>query len=1309
MKFIDKDKKQFTIAFFATSAIILLLLVGYLKYRYERINEKAYQELKNLSSIKKEYLLDYINEEKFKLNQLIYSEFFKTKFKELLKGKINIPEYTRFLNDVKSIKHLEDIIFISPEGKILFSFSVPDVLIDSITLKNLKNLPSPNVWIDVYKDNKSGVVYAFQIPLIEDNEKGTELLGFIRFQFDALSTLIPRIEFYDGSSSKEILLAKYDGNELIYLSYLRKIPIKPLNLYQELNENVCLDELFKNQEICRYEGLDYAGKPVFAIFQKIPNTNWILITKQNRNEILSEFRDQSIAISILFFIALLLIGSIFLFVSYRKEAQLKIQGLELEKSRRDIEQELEMISSQVSDAIFILNFKGEILKANKSAERMYGYKLEEIKGKTIDTICIVDELKELQQRFQKIERSDNYVYETTHRKKDGSLIEVEVNARVFTLDGNKYLIGSVRDISERKKALKLLQRKLEVEKFLTEIASEMINLNLSNFDENILPILNRVADFVKVDRIRLFLKDNLTGLFSCEIEWCRLGVESHKERLQFINFKEEYPYLYSLIIKSTSYKCVSLDELPEEGRNEKEELYRQGIQSFYWKPIKSKIDLIGLISFSTKTSQKNWTEEDDLIINIFSELLINVLMKIDFERKISESEKKFKKLIENSSDVILIVSKDFKNLYVSPSVVKVLGYTQDERVNQSPLDLIHPDDFDSVLETIKGFKKLGDQTTLRLRVKHKFGHYIWIEATITNLIEEPLINGYVVNYHDITEEVNAYNKLQESEERYRMLAEESGDVLYKLNYSTMKYDYISPVIKNLTGYTPEEISEIGFNQIVEEIYLILHPEKSKDQIKEDRIKGITGEYLADYKIRTKSGELKWVRDHSFPIYSNDGRVIGSIGILTDITELKKREEEIKKREKYLEVLVEIQKSLIFLTDLREFYNFMLPKIGQVTGASRCYVFENSIDENGRLLMSQVAEWVAEGVTPQINNPELQNLPYDVLGNEFKEELLSLGYWAKITKNLPEPLKSILESQEIVSILLIPIMIQDEFYGYIGFDECFTERIWTQMEIDILKSAAASIALAIESRRIQEEIIKAKDEIIEANRLKAGFLSLLSHEIRTPLNLIMGYNEVLQERFFDPNDEELKLYFNSIRNNSLRLLNTINQLIEISKLNAGALNVQIQELDLKKYIMETCNSMKVKADEKNLKLKCNLPQDDLIVLADDYCLHGILENLIMNSIKYSEKGEIEVTAYTVEDWIELKIKDEGIGISEEYLKHLFKPFSQEDVSYKRRYEGTGLGLAITKKYVELINGEIRVESKKGFGTTFFVKFKRAKVN
>ncbi len=1294
--------------YFFVAIIVIILVVRYLSNQYETIKKQSFQELKNISSTKVENLKNFIKEEEYKLQQLINSEFFKSQMLSFLSNERTTTKFYNFLNDVKFIKNLEDILIINRDGKIIFNFKILPYNFDSITVKFLQDKDTVNVLIDIFRDIPSGIVYAYQFPLFGQQKDAQKIIGFIRFQYDAKNTLLPRIEHFEPFSTREVLLIKKSDNQITYLSYLRRVPIKPLNLTENISEYHCWQKLNEIDSECFYDGLDYSGVPVLASLEMIPGTNWILMTKQNKSEIFSNF--DSYRKVMIFTTALLLsvLGIALAFTIHIVKEKQERKNREIIKQKEKIEQELVLISEQISDVVFILNLQGVIVRVNKSAEKLYGYKVDELIGKTIDTVCLVNEMNELFERFKIIQEKENYIYETIHKRKDGTLIEVEVNARTFTINGERFLIGSVRDISERKQILRDLERKLEIEKFLTEIASDLINITYETQQTEITKILGRIGEFTKFDRVRIFMKDKFSEFFNCEFEWCRFGVDPQKERLQFLDIKNEFPYLYSIIQKGQTFKCSNIEQLPLEAKNEKAELNRQKIKSFMWKPLIFKGKLIGFMSLTNTNPIIDWKGEIDTLINICCEIILNALQRMQFEKELADNEKKFKKLVENSNDVILIVSRDFKNLYVSSTSEKVLGYSSSERYLKNPFELIHADDVEIVIKALNSLKNVGDKTTIQFRAKHKLGNYIWIEATITNLIDEPYIGGYVVNYHDITETKEAYQKLQESEERYRILTEESGDVLYKLNYETMTYEYLSPVISKLTGYSPEEINSIGFNNLVEEIYLILEPYKTVEEIKESRIKRETGEYLADYKIRTKYGEMKWVRDHSFPVLNEDGKIVGSIGILTDITELKKKEEEIVKREKYLDVLVEIQKTLIFLEDLKEFYNLMLPKLGQLTNASRCYVFENSFDENGRILMSQVAEWCNEGITPQINNPQLQNLPYDELGLDLIGEMLGKGYWSKIVNTLPEPTKTILESQEIISILLIPIMIHDEFFGFIGFDDCQSEREWSLMEIEILQSAAASIALAIESKRKKDEIIRARDEAIEANRLRSAFISLLSHEIRTPLNSIMGYNTVLKDLFFNPDNKELTFYFEAIQRNSERLLNTINHLVEISRLEAGMLKTNIEILDLNEFIIDTYQRLKIRAEEKNLNLTYSIPDKKLNIIGDKYCVSGILENLVTNAIKYSDKGTIEISANELEEHVELIVKDQGIGISEEYMKHLFQPFSQEDLSFKRKFEGTGLGLAITKRYVDLIGAEIKIESQKGVGTTCFVKFKKAEV-
>ncbi|MEJ5304797.1 MAG: HAMP domain-containing sensor histidine kinase [Ignavibacteria bacterium] len=236
----------------------------------------------------------------------------------------------------------------------------------------------------------------------------------------------------------------------------------------------------------------------------------------------------------------------------------------------------------------------------------------------------------------------------------------------------------------------------------------------------------------------------------------------------------------------------------------------------------------------------------------------------------------------------------------------------------------------------------------------------------------------------------------------------------------------------------------------------------------------------------------------------------------------------------------------------------------------------------------------------------------------------------------------------------------------------------------------------------DDLIRAKEEAEEANRLKSGFISLMSHEIRTPLNVILGFNNVIRELFDSGKDEEISKYFEAVEKAGKRLLNTINQILDISRIEAGEFDLKLKDIDINQKIREIINQLDVLAKNREIKFEISLDNSIPQLKLDEYCIDGILFNLINNAIKFSSPGLIiEIYSEKLNDKVSLRIRDYGIGMSEEYQKHLFQPFSQEEVGYARPYEGTGLGLALTKKFVELMGGEIKVWSKKGEGTEFEV--------
>jgi signal transduction histidine kinase len=247
---------------------------------------------------------------------------------------------------------------------------------------------------------------------------------------------------------------------------------------------------------------------------------------------------------------------------------------------------------------------------------------------------------------------------------------------------------------------------------------------------------------------------------------------------------------------------------------------------------------------------------------------------------------------------------------------------------------------------------------------------------------------------------------------------------------------------------------------------------------------------------------------------------------------------------------------------------------------------------------------------------------------------------------------------------------------------------------------------------KRELEQAKIQADAANRAKSDFLANMSHELRTPLNAVIGFAEVLQDQYFGPLNEKQKKYVDNINTSGRHLLGLINDILDLSKVEAGKMELEPDSLSLKKDVLEpSLVLLQEKAHKHNISLTLEVDsRADINLSADSKKLKQILFNLLSNAVKFTpDGGSVEVKAQLVkgdvaavpvaEDSIEISVKDSGIGIKPEDLSKLFQTFSQIESSYTKTVEGTGLGLALTKKLVELHGGKIWVESEFGKGSKF----------
>lgn len=263
----------------------------------------------------------------------------------------------------------------------------------------------------------------------------------------------------------------------------------------------------------------------------------------------------------------------------------------------------------------------------------------------------------------------------------------------------------------------------------------------------------------------------------------------------------------------------------------------------------------------------------------------------------------------------------------------------------------------------------------------------------------------------------------------------------------------------------------------------------------------------------------------------------------------------------------------------------------------------------------------------------------------------------------------------------------------------------EISAKLIKQGDEEILLAIirdntERKKLELDLILAKDKAEEMNRLKTVFLSNMSHELNTPMSGIIGFSELLLSEMEDKNHREMaKIIYKSGK----RLNDTLNSILDLSKIESQKLDLKFSSVDLVTLLQECKYAFSDAVTRKGIKLNTSFDQQKIIINSDGSIMYKVLCNIIDNSIKYTNQGEISIQVSETDDNAIIKVEDTGIGIPQESIDQIFEPFRQGSEGLSRRYEGMGLGLTITKKYIELLGGKISIESEQGKGTTITIMF------
>ncbi len=423
-------------------------------------------------------------------------------------------------------------------------------------------------------------------------------------------------------------------------------------------------------------------------------------------------------------------------------------------------------------------------------------------------------------------------------------------------------------------------------------------------------------------------------------------------------------------------------------------------------------------------------------------------------------------------------------------------------------------------------------------------------------------------------------------------------------------------------------------------------------------------------------------------------------------EVERQMNEMLHRERLLETVNETI-AVLLASDTDSFDETLwrcLGMLGKAVDADRVYIWKNHT-RDGVLRCTQRYEW-SEGAEPQQGNALTVDISYDESIPSWERKLSAGGSINGLVRDLSKAEQEQLSPQGIISILVVPVFLQERFWGFVGFDDCHKQRVFSPAEEGILRSASVLIATVMLRNEVMRSLVEAKELADENARTKSEFLSNMSHEIRTPINAITGMSAIAKR---SGDMKRVQDCMDKIDAASRQLLGLINDILDMSKIEAGKMELSREPFDIHVTMNNIKSIIGVRAAERDLKLSLQMDADvPKVVVGDEMRVSQILLNLLSNAVKFTPEGgsismRAALHARTGETCtLRFAVADTGIGISDEQKERLFMAFEQAEHNTARRYGGTGLGLAISKRIAELMNGDITVESKQGAGSCFTVR-------
>lgn len=606
-------------------------------------------------------------------------------------------------------------------------------------------------------------------------------------------------------------------------------------------------------------------------------------------------------------------------------------------------------------------------------------------------------------------------------------------------------------------------------------------------------------------------------------------------------------------------------------------------------------------------------------------------------------------IIDNLIDVVWSRKNDIYPNYVSDSIFKQRGYTPEEYLKLGLNEFMSPKDVDFIKKTFgsKDFLKYSAENPLIYVAEYykKDGSIMFGESISYPIFENGKFTRIYGITRDVTDRVLNLRKIQEHKSELETILNNTDEMISSVNLD-LKIVTMNAANKKRIKYRVGRAPEIG-----DPILDFVHKENvplTKKILKQI----VSGERKIFQHIYTTNydGEIDYF-DSSFKPIMLDNEVIGVSIFVKNITDTIVTHRALEESENRLKRITDSSLEGVWEYDLEANDLYLSHRLKNIVG----YRGKNNLNEFRSFIKSVVEPDSYRKLKEQIFNhiKTDRSFSFEVLINSNKKSDFWLQVKAFISKNLRGK----------------PVLI-------------------------------SGVILDITIRKNQEvELRKAKERAEEMNRLKSSFIANMSHEVRTPLNGILGVSQLLEQKDLP---EETKHYLNLQKESGLRLLDTINNIMSLSRLEAKPNIDELKPFDLDAYILRNIEPFEVLAHQKNIKLKFYPNKEKIMLPINEHLFYQVFNNLVGNAIKFTLKGSVKLNTNVSEDFAIITITDTGVGIKQKNIKNIFGAFVQESTGTGRRFEGSGLGLAIVKKYVEWSGGSIYVESKKGKGSIFILR-------